>query len=98
MVIALAIEVPAVLVGAVVGILVLGVAWFAVRFWLASTRPVAIKEVRTPTLDRLNEEALGQMGDDSEEEDDEAPAELQQPPNDSPPSSTQSPPGAQQDK
>ena len=94
MVIALAIEAPAVLVGAVVGIMVLGVAWFAVRFWLASTRPPAIKEVRTPTLDRLNEEALGQMADDTEEEDIEAPEELQLPPPPSsgpPPSSPTSP-------
>jgi hypothetical protein len=67
---------PAVLtVVAVVGIALMGVAWFAIKFWLASTRPADIKEVQTPKLDQLNREALEAMGDD-EEEDEEAPEGL----------------------
>jgi uncharacterized membrane protein YqiK len=62
------------LIAGVVAITVLGVAWFAIRFWLASTRPVDIQEIKTPNLDRLNRQALeGLGGDDEEEEDDEAP-------------------------
>jgi hypothetical protein len=64
------------LVIAVVGIAVLGVAWFGVRFWLASTRPANIDEVPTPTLDRLNRAALEGFGGDDEEEDEEAPEGL----------------------
>jgi len=64
-------------VGAV-GIAVLGVAWFGIRFWLASTRPADIKEVHTPNLDRLNRQALERMGQgDEEEEDEEVPEGLQ---------------------
>lgn len=62
---------------AVVGIAILGVAYFAIRFWLVSTRPPDIKDVQTPHLDRLNQAALSHLGDeDEEEDDDEAPAEL----------------------
>lgn len=61
---------------AVVGIAILGVAYFALRFWLVSTRPPNIQDVRTPNLDRLNQDALAHLGDDEDEDDDEAPAEL----------------------
>jgi len=61
---------------AVVGIALMGVAWFALKFWLASTRPADIKEVQTPKLDRLNREALEALGDDEEEADEEAPEGL----------------------
>jgi uncharacterized membrane protein YqiK len=62
---------PAVLtVIVVVGITIMGVVWFALKFWLASTRPVNIKEVQTPKLDRLNREALEAMGDEEDEDED----------------------------
>ena len=64
------------LVISVVGIAVLGVAWFGVRFWLASTRPANIQEVPTPTLDRLNRAALEGLGGDEEDEDEDAPEGL----------------------
>jgi hypothetical protein len=64
-----------------VGVAVLGVIYFGIRFWLISTRPADIREVETPNLDRLNRAALESMGESSgaEEEgdgEDEAPAEL----------------------
>jgi len=62
---------PAVLtVIAVVGIAIMGVVWFGLKFWLASTRPVNIKEVQTPKLDRLNREALEALGDEEDEDED----------------------------
>ncbi len=64
------------LVIAVVGVSVLGVVWFGVRFWLASTRPANIDEIPTPTLDRLNRAALEGLGGDEEDEDEEAPEGL----------------------
>ena len=57
------------LVIAVVGVAVLGVIYFGIRFWLISTRPADIHEVETPTLDRLNYAALEHMADGSQEED-----------------------------
>ncbi len=60
----------------VVGIAVLGGAWFALRFWLASTRLPKIREIQTPALDRLNQEALEAIGKGEEEEDEEAPEGL----------------------
>ena len=65
------------MVAGVVAIAVLGVAGFGLRFWLASTRPADIKEISTPRLDRLNQQALERMargGDEEEEE--EAPEDL----------------------
>lgn len=68
-----------------VGVLVLGVAYFGVKFWLVSTRPVDLKDVPTPALDRLNRRALEHMAEETVEEDEaetaalaeeEAPAEL----------------------
>jgi hypothetical protein len=74
-----------------VAVAVMGAMWFGVRFWLASTRPVDIKDVQTPALDRLNRQALERatvvddaeeedadvdMGDDEEEGDDPAPEGL----------------------
>jgi hypothetical protein len=46
-----------------------------VKFWLASTRPADIREVQTPTLDRLNQRALAALGDEEEDEE-EAPEGL----------------------
>ena len=54
---------------AAVACAVLGVVYFAVRFWLISTRPANIQDVPTPTLDRLNREALEHMARESAEED-----------------------------
>jgi hypothetical protein len=63
-------------VAVVVGIAVLGVVWFALRFWLASTRPPNIREIQTPALDRLNHAALEAMGKGDQGEDEEAPEGL----------------------
>ncbi len=45
------------------GVVLLLLAWFAVRWWIAVTRPPRIRDIPTPRLDRLNEEALGMMND-----------------------------------
>ena len=63
------------MVAGAVGIAVLGVAWFALRFWLASTRPANIKEIQTPRIDQLNQQALERMGRGEDEEADEEPPE-----------------------
>jgi hypothetical protein len=54
-----------------VAIAVLGVAWFALRFWLASTRPADIKDIPTPRIDRLNQQALEHLARGDEQDDDE---------------------------
>jgi len=54
---------------AAVACALLGVIYFAVRFWLVSTRPADIRDIPTPTLDRLNREALEHMARESQEED-----------------------------
>jgi hypothetical protein len=56
---------------AAVACAVLGVVYFAIRFWLVSTRPADIRDIPTPTLDRLNREALERMGAETVEEDEE---------------------------
>jgi len=63
------------LVLGVVALAVLGVVWFGVRFWIASTRPADIKDIPTPTLDRLNRAALEGFGSD-EDDDEDAPEGL----------------------
>ena len=66
-----------VLMGTLVAILIL--TWGCVRFWLVVTRPPKIKDVPTPTLDRMNEQALSHMGpegDGDQIEDDNAPSDL----------------------
>lgn len=63
------------MVAGAVAIAVLGVAWFALRFWLASTRPADIKEIQTPRIDQLNQQALERMGRGEEDETDEEPPE-----------------------
>ena len=42
--------------------------WFALRYWLAITRPAAIKEIETPTINRMNASALEHMIGESVEE------------------------------
>jgi hypothetical protein len=61
-------EPSTILVASVVGVAVLGVIWFGVRFWLASTRPVDIQDVNTPAMDRLNREALEGFGGKAKKE------------------------------
>jgi hypothetical protein len=56
---------------AAVACAVLGVVYFAVRFWLVSTRPADIRDIPTPALDRLNQAALERMGSETLEEDEE---------------------------
>jgi hypothetical protein len=63
---------------AAVACAVLGVVYFAVRFWLISTRPANIQDVPTPTLDRLNREALEHMAQESLEEEQEETEALEQ--------------------
>jgi membrane protein required for beta-lactamase induction len=63
-------------VAVVVGIALLGVVWFALRFWLASIRPPKIQDIRTPALDRLNRRALEAMGREDQPEDEEPPKGL----------------------
>ena len=71
LVLAFALDAPTLIVIAVVGIVVLGVAYFALRFWLISTRPADIREIETPSLDKLNHAALEHMGDASEDEEED---------------------------
>ncbi len=54
----------------------------AVRFWIMVTRPVNIKDVPTPTVDRLNTHALDHMAGKTEEE---AAAALQESREEAPP-------------
>ena len=35
--------------------------WFALRYWIASTRDPYINEIPTPTIDRMNHSALEKM-------------------------------------
>ena len=60
-------EHPLLMLGAgAMALLVFG--WFALRYWLAITRPAAIKEVETPTVNRMNASALEHMIGKSAEE------------------------------
>jgi hypothetical protein len=55
-----------VIIASAVGLLI--IVWGGVRFWVGTTRPAAIKEVHTPTLDRMNESALAQFAKTEDEE------------------------------
>lgn len=48
------------------GVAVLVVVWFALRYWIATTQDPNIKDIPTPTIDRLNEQALEHMDMDPE--------------------------------
>jgi hypothetical protein len=61
---------------AAVACAVLGVVYFGLRFWLVSTRPADIRDVPTPTLDRLNRRALEHMAAESVDEDEAETAAL----------------------
>ncbi len=63
---------------AAVGIAVLGFVYFGIRFWIVSTRPANIRDVPTPNLDRLNQQALERLGNVTLEEDEEETAALQE--------------------
>ncbi len=52
-----------------IGLAVLVIGYFGVRFWLVTTRPPAIDDVKTPTLDRHNLSALAHMAEETAEED-----------------------------
>jgi hypothetical protein len=64
------------------GATILLIVWGGVRFWVGTTRGAKIKEVHTPTLDRMNASALERFsgaaeGEEAEEpEENEAPADL----------------------
>lgn len=84
---ALGMQMDALTMGVVAGIavVVLGVVWFGLRYWLAATKPASIDDVPTPTLDRLNQQALEHMAAETAEQDEaetkaladeEAPADL----------------------
>jgi hypothetical protein len=61
-----------------VGIATLGVAYFGIKFWLVSTRPPAIPDVHTPTVDRLSRSALEHMAEETLEEDEAETEALQE--------------------
>ena len=48
------------------GVAILVVVWFALRYWIATTHDPNIKEIPTPTIDRMNQEALEHMDLDPE--------------------------------
>src|SRR5688572_28017234 len=60
-----------------VGLATLAMVYFGVRYWLVSTRPAAIQDVHTPTVDRLNRQALEHMAEETLEEDEAETAALQ---------------------
>jgi hypothetical protein len=76
----LALEVDQTTMGIIAGVgaATLAVAYFGIRFWLVSTRPPAIPDVKTPTVDRLNRSALEHMAEETLEEDEEETAALQE--------------------
>ncbi len=49
-----------------VGVAVLALTWFALRYWIATTQEPHIKDIPTPNVDRLNSEALEHMDQDPE--------------------------------
>ncbi|MGC8624972.1 MAG: hypothetical protein ACP5VQ_06875 [Phycisphaerae bacterium] len=52
------------LVGGAVAVLL--IIWFALRYWISTTHEPKIKDIHTPTVDRLNAEALEHMDLDPE--------------------------------
>ena len=58
-------------IGIVVGVSFAAVVmiYFGVRYWLVSTRPAALQDVKTPHVDRLNRSALEHMAAETQEED-----------------------------
>lgn len=69
-----------VLIGAASLLGLMIVAFGGVRYWLAMTRPTSLKDVETPTIDRMNAAALSRMtgggGEDPEPEDEEVPSDV----------------------
>jgi hypothetical protein len=61
-----------IVIAALIAAVVFG--WFGLRYWLAVTRPAAIKEIETPNINRMNAAALDHMVGESAEE---AEAELE---------------------
>jgi len=60
-----------------VGVGTLGVAYFGLKFWLVSTRPPNLQDVKTPNVDRLNRSALEHMAEETVEQDEAETAALQ---------------------
>jgi hypothetical protein len=60
-------ETLAIIAGVGVGVMIM--VFFGLRFWLVSTRPAAIQDVATPQLDQLNRKALEHMAGETLEED-----------------------------
>ena len=48
------------------GVAVLVLVWFALRYWITTTHDPNIKDIPTPTIDRLNQQALEHMDEDPE--------------------------------
>ncbi len=48
------------------GVAVLVVAWLALRYWIATTHDRGNKDIPTPTINRLNQQALESMDPDPE--------------------------------
>jgi len=59
---------------AAAGAVLLAIGWFAVRYWIVANRPSALKDIETPTINRMNTNALEHMVGESLEE---AEAELE---------------------
>jgi hypothetical protein len=57
----------AVIAGVGVGMMVM--VFFGVRFWIVSTRPPKLQDIHTPNVDRLNRKALERMAGETLEED-----------------------------
>lgn len=83
--------------GAAVGLLV--IVYFGVRFWIVSSRPPSLQDVKTPNVDRLNRKALERMAGETLEEDEAETLALEEeePPEDLkaivPPDSAETKPG-----
>lgn len=69
-------------VGVAIAVGILAFAFLGLKMWLAATRPPAINDVPTPTLDRLNQRALSHMVEETAEE---AEAEMAEKQNESAP-------------
>jgi hypothetical protein len=65
----LKLDAPSLAIVAGIAVAALVIIYFAIRFWLASTRPPGIQDVKTPTLDRMNLGALQHMAGESSEQD-----------------------------
>ncbi len=63
-----------------VGVVLLGVGWFAARYWSSLGTGADTENVPTPTLDRINRDALSKIGDETPEEEAERLAAVEEEP------------------